>query len=207
MPSEIKAAIASHEAKYHLDQKARRQRPLKTEDCQKILDHWNAQKKPKSGWKTHRSLLPDIVDVIKIHLRKWTTEQICQAISNYAKVFHGKEYRWTYKKWGLKEFLNRHIKEGPKILDDFQWLRFLPNNFVEYDWLTEAAIKARHSESNRAKEEPIQQPVDRKSMAQLFEEKSDEELLREWNKPGGFGRILIERYRPDMAKALAQEFE
>ena len=67
-------------------------------DCQSVLDKWNSQARPKSGWKTHRELKYDLIVAITGHLKYWDVEDMCDAIDNYAMVFHGKEYTWSYKK-------------------------------------------------------------------------------------------------------------
>lgn len=102
-----------------------------------ILNHWNSRK-ANGRWRTHRRVTPDIERIIKTHLKRWTVKDICAAITNFARIVQGRDYKWTYYKWGLYEFLSRRDKMNK---DEYQWRRFHPNNFVEYDWLTDDAIR------------------------------------------------------------------
>lgn len=104
-----------------------------------VLDHWNRQKE-NGRWKTHKQLTPDIQNAIAENLKDWPAEEINQAISNFAMVLQGDDYLWTYDRWGLREFLSRHIRDDRKSL---QWWRFHPNNFREDDWLTDKARQSR----------------------------------------------------------------
>ena len=198
----IRAEMNSHLQKYH--PKGVKLKPPKTEDCQKILDCWNSHKKLKSGWKTHRALLPDITEAIQLHLKKWTVEQICSAINNFAKVVHGREYRWNYRGWGLFEFLTRRTEDDKNF---FKWCRFLPNRFEEYDWLTDSAKRDRSS-SKATKPLPEKQPAEeRRSMKEIYAAKDIEELRKEWAMPGGFGEAWIRRHRPEIVEQLEKEAE
>jgi hypothetical protein len=109
-------------------------------DVSSVFGHWNKQSL-KGRWKSHTRLTPDIRAAITDTLKQWPAAEIKQAITNFAMVLHGKEYLWTYDKWGLREFLTRHLRDDRKTL---QWWRFHPNNFREGDWLTEAVQKKRH---------------------------------------------------------------
>lgn len=110
----------------------------KDKDIESIFNHWNCQKE-KGKWKTHTKLSPDITTAINDNLKKWPAEEICQAIDNFAKVLQGKEYLWTYDKWGLSQFLTRHEDDRKSR----KWWRFHPNHFREDDYLTDAAKKKR----------------------------------------------------------------
>lgn len=109
------------------------------EGIQRVFNHWNSQQE-RGRWKTHVKLTPDIRATVTDNLKRWPVEEICQAITNFAMILHGKEFLWTYDRWGLREFLGRHEKDDRKTL---QWLRFHPNNFREDDWLTIQARQAR----------------------------------------------------------------
>jgi hypothetical protein len=114
-----------------------------------VFEHWNkykgksAQKgNKKYTWKGHNlnkdgSLLPQIKDAIKNTLGKgYTSEQICGAVDNYAKVLLGEDFFWSYP-WTLAEFLTRG-EEGHKNAPR-KWRKFHPDEFIEDRWLTEAA--------------------------------------------------------------------
>ena len=99
----------------------------KTDPCaneREIFEFWNRQKiirhREFERFKPH----------IKKRLRKYTKEEIKQAIANYALVLKSKEYFWSYK-WSLDQFLTR--KNG---LD-----RFLPGNFSKEDFLVRSPPK------------------------------------------------------------------
>lgn len=111
----------------------------KKDSIENIFDHWNRQK-DTGRWKSHGKLTPDIQQAIIENLRRWPVEDINQAISNFAMVLQGREYLWTYDKWGLREFLSRTDKEDRKVR---RWWRFHPNNFRPEDWLTDQARQER----------------------------------------------------------------
>lgn len=119
-------------------------------DIHRIFDHWNSQAE-KGRWKTHYKLTPDIRETVSANLRQWPMEEICQAITNFSMILHGKDYLWTYDRWGLREFLGRHEKDDRKVL---QWLRFHPNTFREDDWLT---IQARQSRIQKQRDQEQRQ--------------------------------------------------
>jgi hypothetical protein len=104
-----------------------------------IFKFWNSQQE-KGRWKSHLKLTPDIRMAIVANLKTWPVEEIQTAIGNFAMILQGKEYLWTYDRWGLREFLSRRDKDDAKVL---RWLRFHPNNFREDDWLTDAARQDR----------------------------------------------------------------
>lgn len=99
----------------------------KTDPCaneREIFEFWN-----KQGIIRHREF-ERFKPHIKKRLRKYTKEEIKQAIANYALVLKSKEYFWSYK-WSLDQFLTR--KNG---LD-----RFLPGNFSKEDFLVRSPPK------------------------------------------------------------------
>lgn len=58
---------------------------------------------------------------LKSALKNYKPEEIEKAMDNYALVYRGDEYFWSYK-WGLREFLQRGID------------RFIPTNFTASDF-------------------------------------------------------------------------
>lgn len=111
----------------------------KENDIESIFEFWNSQKE-NGRWKSHTKLTPDIRNAIVENLKTWPAEEINQAVGNFAKVLQGKEFLWTYDKWGLREFLTRHERDNRTAL---QWWRFHPNHFREDDWLTDTARQQR----------------------------------------------------------------
>ncbi len=122
-----------------------------------IFNHWNTYKgksvtkeKKKIVWHSHqlrndKSMSPEIITAIKQALSGgYSASDICGAIDNYAKVLLGDDYLWTYI-WGLSEFLTRgeeKHKNAPR-----KWWKFLPDNFIEGHYLTEAAKTRRDNRS------------------------------------------------------------
>jgi hypothetical protein len=152
----------------------------------KVLDHWNRQKE-NGPWKTHNLLTPDIRAAIRENLKEWAVEDMMLAISNFAMILQGKEYLWTFNKWGLREFLTRHERDNRKVL---QWIRFHPNHFRESDWLTEAAQKKRA-------EQRIQYTKSIKA--------SDPEKIKENYAVNKFGlNWLIRELRPEVINELSE---
>ncbi len=112
-----------------------------------IFKQWNACSQ-NGRWKTHRSLTPDIKAAVKYNLSKgWTLQDMIDAIPNFAKVVQGKDYKWTYDKWTLAQFLTRGKQDG-----DLRWVWFHPNNFRASEWLTKEAVK-KNIEKKRARKE------------------------------------------------------
>ena len=71
----------------------------------KIFLHWTAQKVV-----LHKTLTGKMSTALRGALKTYTEEEICQAITNYAEIVHGAEYRWTYK-WTLEDFLRRGLEK------------------------------------------------------------------------------------------------
>ena len=137
---------------------------------QAVFDCWNKQS-DNGRWKTHRKLTPDIENAVRKTLKdKWTAEDVCSAIKNFAAVLQSPKgtYKWTYDRWGLAEFLTRGQKDDKGL----RWTWFHTNNFKEDDWLTDATRKKR-IEQARAKEysdsEPVEQ-ADLTGIANTFRE-------------------------------------
>ena len=151
---------------------------------QAVLDTWNAQK-TKGRWKTHRSLLPDIKEAVKFNLKGgWTLEDMCAAIENYGTVLTGKQYKWSWDKWTLAQFLTRGVRDN-----DLRWVWFHPNNFREEDWLTEKAFRAKKAVRPKPEPEQTDQMV-------LYKNMSGKELQEQWNMYP-LSKGLIKRARPD----------
>jgi hypothetical protein len=66
-----------------------------------IFEHWNSKDIIK-----HRSLNDRTKGSINAKLKDYTSEEICQAIDNYAAIVHDDRYYFTYR-WTLQEFLQR----------------------------------------------------------------------------------------------------
>jgi len=118
-----------------------------------IFDHWNEFKGcsvVKNGqiinWHSHQLKpdglpSPEVQHAVKQALAgKYSVGQICQAITNYAKVLLGIDYIWTYV-WSLPNFLTRGEEKHKQAAR--KWWRFLPDNFIEENYLTDAARRKR----------------------------------------------------------------
>jgi hypothetical protein len=66
-----------------------------------IFEHWNSKDIIK-----HRSLNDRAKGSINAKLEDYTSEEICQAVDNYAAILRDDRYYFTYK-WTLQEFLQR----------------------------------------------------------------------------------------------------
>lgn len=87
------------------------------------------------------SMSPDKDNAITLALGAgYTPEQIIAAIDNYATVLLGQEYWWTYV-WTLPDFLT--VGEEKHKQASRKWWRFLPDNFIEENYLTEVARRKR----------------------------------------------------------------
>lgn len=125
-----------------------------------VFNHWNSysnrsvSKQSKEGkctrvtWRGHKlqadgSVPPDKEEAIGQALAAgYAPEQIIAAIDNYATILLREDFWWTYA-WNLQKFLSvgeeRH-RGAPR-----KWLRFLPDNFIEENYLTEAARRKREA--------------------------------------------------------------
>jgi hypothetical protein len=130
------------------------------------------------------------------------------AITNYHKVWLGKEYKWTYA-WTLCHFLTRtepHDRKSPQIR------RFLPGTFRAEDYLYPAEITRRKAiqaqqiadtlkaENIKAEMKSVPTPK-RKTSRQIYAERTEVKLAEEWDK-NAFNRMLITKHRPDFAKKM-----
>ena len=132
----IKDYIADHEKRFHGEGNIPKK--SKKKDIALVFDCWNSYK-GKGKWKSHRELTYETEMAIKEQLKHYSSEQLCKAIHNYAKILIGKEYRWSYA-WTMYQFLTRGKPENNK---EKQLWRFLDNNFEESDFLTDVAVKKR----------------------------------------------------------------
>jgi len=66
-----------------------------------IFSHWNSQNIVK-----HKKLTTNMKQTINARLEDFTPEEIKQAISNYAKIYHSPKYFLKYK-FRLEDFLSR----------------------------------------------------------------------------------------------------
>jgi len=123
-----------------------------------IFDHWNIYKGKqvvKNGqtirWHSHQLKAnglpsPEVQHAIKRALTdKHSPDQICAAISNYSKILLGADYIWSYV-WTLPDFLNRGEERHRQAAR--KWWRFLPDNFIEEHYFTEAAKRKRSSKES-----------------------------------------------------------
>ena len=123
-----------------------------------IFTHWNSYKgrsirkrnkenrEKAVAWKSHTlrpdgSLSPDVKQAITETLKAGhSVQEVCRAIDNYAMVLLGRDYWWTYV-WPLTTFLM--VKYERRKDAEHKWWQFLSGNFVEDNYLTEAAKRKR----------------------------------------------------------------
>jgi len=118
-----------------------------------IFNHWNRYKggsvckhDEKITWHSHTlrsdgSISPEIKKAIARALNDgYLPEQICTAIDNYNKVLLGKDCFWSYV-WPLSTFLTVKYERNKNA--ERKWWQFLPDNFIEENYLTETAKKKR----------------------------------------------------------------
>lgn len=134
---------------------------------EKVFSCWNKQKE-RGRWKTHREILPDIWVAVRSNVAAgWSANDMCLAIQNFARVVQGKDYKWTYTKWGLTQFLTRGVEDK-----DLRWLWFHPNNFIESEWLTD---EAKRRQGVKTETEGERQQI-RQEEGQYYREKTIKEL-------------------------------
>ncbi len=91
---------------------------LSKEKYTAIFNHWNRQ-----GITNHRKITPDMNKEIDKALKQYTLENILDAISRYSKIYHDKDYFFSYN-WTLINFLKQK-NALPDFLDDGQkWLSY-----------------------------------------------------------------------------------
>ena len=91
---------------------------LSKEKYTAIFNHWNRQ-----GITNHRKITPDMTKEIDKALKQYTLENILDAISRYSKIYHDKDYFFSYN-WTLINFLKQK-NALPDFLDDGQkWLSY-----------------------------------------------------------------------------------
>jgi len=112
----------------HLPQKSSK----KQESIELIFDFWNQYKNDKK-WKSHKKISYDIKQAILLNLKHYTSEEICYAIYNYAKVLLDDKYFWTYP-WTLSKFLTIGTGKNAKS-DQPKWWQFLEDNFIEANYM------------------------------------------------------------------------
>ncbi len=119
-----------------------------------IFNHWNTHKgksisKLKDGklvkitWHSHKpkpdgTVSEDIKQAINKALKNYSKDNICGAIDNYAKVLFGRDFFWTHS-WSLAVFLTvgeENHRQAPR-----KWYRFLPDNFIEANFLDRSPNK------------------------------------------------------------------
>jgi hypothetical protein len=118
-----------------------------------IFDFWNkfkgcsvCKKEKKITWHSHKrrpdeTMAPDIERAVAGALKDGhPVDEICGAIDNFAKVLLGVDYYWSYP-WTLPAFLTRGEERHKEAAR--KWWRFLPDNFIEENYLTEAARRKR----------------------------------------------------------------
>lgn len=160
----------------------------KENDISVIFDCWNKYKKYKK-FKGHQKITPEIERAVSLRLKEYSVSDISQAIDNYAKVLLGNDYRWSYA-WTLYQFLTRH---NPQYRDELQIYRFLPNNFSDYDYLTDQSKR-----SKVIQEKKPTTPAIKFDPASHWQSKTDEQVKKEYLQGNRTMKELIAKHRPDV---------
>ena len=111
-----------------------------------VFAHWNSKKQKGNKWKSHNDLSYEIEQSLIEPLKHYPVETLCQTIDNYALVLLSSDYQWSYA-WTLYQFFSR---SKPTDRTEKQFWRFLPNNFVEDDYLTPQAKQTRIAEKRQS---------------------------------------------------------
>lgn len=95
-------------------------------DILTVYEFWNSYCDQGNGkWHHHVKLSYAIKLAVSIALTKYSVEDVCMAIANYASILQTDDHYWTYV-WSLNGFLSTERSTGEK-----KWLQFLPDNFEE----------------------------------------------------------------------------
>jgi len=109
-----------------------------------IFDFWNLYK-GQGKWWSHRKITPEIIKAVLENFPRYSVEDICAAIDNYAKVLIGEQYFWSHS-WPLYTFLT--VKHGKYKAAEKKWWQFLPENFIEENYLI---VKKRNGDDSDEK--------------------------------------------------------
>ena len=123
-----------------------------------VFDQWNSYKgksvckRDKDGkettvtWRTHKpkddgSTAPDVRQAISEALKAgYSVKEITGAIDNYARILLSADYWWSHV-WPLSTFLMVKYERCKDA--EHKWWQFLPDNFDEGKYLTDAAKRNR----------------------------------------------------------------
>ena len=110
---------------------------MKETPVERVFRHWNRYY-GKGNWKAHRTMSRATEQAIGHRLaQRYTADDLCAAIDNYATVLLNPQYKWTYA-WTLLQFLVRHPKHRR---EEEQLWRWLPGEFHEGDYLRPEAVR------------------------------------------------------------------
>jgi hypothetical protein len=150
-----------------------------------IFSHWNSKK--QKGWKSHRELTPEISEAIEERLKKYSPEQLVEAIDNYARVLLSPEFVWS-RDWPLRLFLTR---SRPDQRGELQLYRFLGTNFSEQDFELTSLGKQRREERKKYSDKII--AASEESLLKIYRDKN---YTRQW---------LIDELRPEILEIINKE--
>ena len=103
----------------------------KQQQVEIVYDFWNSFG-DNQGWRKHTKISYDIMMAVKEAVEHYSVEDVCGAITNYAKVLLDDRYYWNHV-WSLSVFLT--VKHGVSKDSPRKWYQFLENNFVESNYL------------------------------------------------------------------------
>ena len=157
-----------------------------TESVHQVFDYWNSfkgnsiRKRNKESneitvtWRNHKlrtdgTIAPDVKAAISEALKAgYSVTEINAAIDNYAKILLDTNYWWTHV-WPLSIFLM--VKYERRKDAEHKWWQFLPDNFDENKYLTEAA---KHQRERQAKG-PVPLEMAKRQIKQDKRYKTDEQ--------------------------------
>ena len=158
----------------------------KQNEISNIFDFWNEYK--KSGiWKKHIRLTSEMIEVILENLKKYSLNDICLAIDNYAGVLQNDESFWTHV-WPLSIFLS--VKVGPAKDAYKKWWKFLPENFVPESYIKHDMSQSGAYQNKSKSNKPFPKDLD-PELTKLLTEK--------------YKKLFINRRDKDFPNLKAQE--
>jgi len=193
-----------------------------------IFDFWNLYKGQRP-WKSHVKLSYDMECSILDGLKHFSVEDMCSAISNYAKVLLDNSTFWNHV-WSLSVFFS--VKYGNLANSPKKWWQFLPDNFIwenylidkqsgDVDdsigavddgliWLYDAILKEFREVSNNSKFEPSskQKPKFIKAVHSAYEFFKDSGISRNnWAKHlfSCLNNVYLEKGSPIFPGCLCSE--
>lgn len=149
-----------------------------------VFEKWNSFKGKK--WKSHKTLSYESKLAITEQLKHYSTDELCSAVENYARVLLSSDFKWSYA-WTLQQFLTR---TSPTNRKEQQLWRFLPNNYHDEDYLTDSAKTRRVAE--------------KKEYYEFMRDCEENKLIEAYKANKNNMNWLIDEVRPEIKEILAE---